>query len=269
MAKATHVSCEISGLLRLRQTIRRSVWLRGDAHALPIEDRRRTPSILTLTILSNNDWHYKQVQYNTQTRIWGQRPCTSAANLAAASPPTSSQEKSQAHCQSEIGENKLHTRRTQLADSSLGPMFQQQALLKKSCQHKIPQLGRRPHHPRLDSFVPLFTTCKNPKRNVLNEPSCPWVVSPFLPKRAKSFPQKTEPTWRSLCTDILSPIFFQTCIKKWLSFFSFQRYQNCNRRSVRTQKYYDLTRTMSILPGMRDFKRDTRPRITVVTSPSF
>ena len=55
MAKATHVSCEISGLLRRRQTIRRNVRLLGDAHALPIDDRRRTPRVLALTILSNND----------------------------------------------------------------------------------------------------------------------------------------------------------------------------------------------------------------------
>ena len=56
MAEATHFSCKISGLLRRRQTIRRSVRL-GDAHALPIDNRRRTPSlsVLALTILSNND----------------------------------------------------------------------------------------------------------------------------------------------------------------------------------------------------------------------
>ena len=63
MAKATHVSWKISGLLRRCQTIRRSVRLLGDAHALPIDDRWRTTSVLALTILSNNDWHYKQVQY--------------------------------------------------------------------------------------------------------------------------------------------------------------------------------------------------------------
>ena len=55
MAKATHVSCKIAGLLRRRQTIRRSVRLLGDAHALRIDDRRRTTSVLALTILSNND----------------------------------------------------------------------------------------------------------------------------------------------------------------------------------------------------------------------
>ena len=53
--KATHVSCKISGQLRRRQTIRRSVQLLGDAHALPIDDRGRTPGVLALTILSNSN----------------------------------------------------------------------------------------------------------------------------------------------------------------------------------------------------------------------
>ena len=54
MAKATRASCKVSGLLRRRQNIRRSMRLFGNAHALPIDDRRRTPSVLALTILSNN-----------------------------------------------------------------------------------------------------------------------------------------------------------------------------------------------------------------------
>ena len=66
---------------------------------------------------------------NTQTRIWRQRPHTYAANLGAACP---SQEKSLAHCKSEIWKE-LGARKTQFADPSLSPMFQQQALLKKSC----------------------------------------------------------------------------------------------------------------------------------------
>ena len=81
MAKATHVSCKISGLLRRRHTIRRSVRLLGDAHALPIDDRRRTPSVLALT---------KQRLTSQTGPVWtrkhesdrGQRPHTYAANLA-------------------------------------------------------------------------------------------------------------------------------------------------------------------------------------------
>ena len=63
-----------------------------------------------------------------------------------------------------------------------GPMFQQQALLKKSCYHEIPQLGWRTDHPRLDSFV---HDVQNSQGNVLNEPTCPQVVSPCLPWKSK------------------------------------------------------------------------------------
>ena len=99
MAKATHISCKISGLLRRHQTIRRSVQLLGDAHAPPIDDRRRTPSVLALTILSNNDWHYKQVQYehaNTNLRAKGlyvrSKPwCCVAANAFPGKVPNSLQ----------------------------------------------------------------------------------------------------------------------------------------------------------------------------------
>ena len=135
MAKATHVSCKISGLLRRCQTIRRSVRLLGDAHALPIDDWRRTPSVLALTILSNNDWHYKQVRCehaNTNLRakatyVRSKPCCCIAANPFAGKVPSSLQirDLERTSC--------THACRTQLADSSLGPMFQQQALLKKSC----------------------------------------------------------------------------------------------------------------------------------------
>ena len=99
MAKATHVSCKISGLLRRRQTVRRSVRLLGDAHALPIDDRRRTTSVLALTTLSNNDWHYKQVQYehaNTNLRakatyVRSKPWCCVAANPFAGKVPSSLQ----------------------------------------------------------------------------------------------------------------------------------------------------------------------------------
>ena len=57
LAAKSPASCAVA------KTIHRSVRLLGDAHALPIDDRRRTPSVLALTTLSNNDWHYKQVQY--------------------------------------------------------------------------------------------------------------------------------------------------------------------------------------------------------------
>ena len=92
MAKATPVSCKISCCVVTKPcalacdflvTLTRSPsTIDGELQAFS-----HLPFFQTMTDITNRS------SMNTQTRIWGQRPPTSAANLAAASSPTPSQEK--------------------------------------------------------------------------------------------------------------------------------------------------------------------------------
>ena len=175
------------------------------------------------SLRTRNKWmDYNRSSMNTQTRIWGQRPHAYAANLAAASPPTPSQEKSLAHCKSEIWKE---------ADTLIvvrwflfGSYVATASTLEESCFYKIPQLGRRTHHPRLDSFV--HDVQKPPRERAKRAfmPISRFALSP--PKDRKVFPKTPKKLggarYRHTFTD------FSQTTKKRLSFFSFQRYQTCN-----------------------------------------
>ena len=104
MAKATHVGCKISCCAFAKQsaevcdvlaTITRSPLTIGGE----LPTFLRLPFFQTMTDITNRS------SMNTQTRIRGQRPPMSAENLAAASPLTSWQEKSQLPANPRFGKN--------------------------------------------------------------------------------------------------------------------------------------------------------------------
>ena len=105
-------------------------------------------------------------------------------------------------------------------------MFQQQALLKKSCYLKIPQLGRLTHHPRLDSFV---HDVQKPPRECANRAFMPmsrFALSPpidrkVFPKRPKKLGGARVPTHFHRFFNLVSK-------NGWVSFLS-NGCQTCNR----------------------------------------
>ena len=98
MAKAIHVSCKISCCAVAKPSAEGCDFL---------ATLTRSPSTIDGELQASSHLRFFQTtiditnksSMNTQTRIWGQRPPTSVANLAVASPPT---KKSLAHCKSEI-----------------------------------------------------------------------------------------------------------------------------------------------------------------------
>ena len=250
MAKATHVSCKISGLLRRRQTVRRSVRLLGDAHALPIDDRRRTTSVVALTILSNNDWHYKEIQYehaNTNlkakaTHVRSKPWCCVAASPFAREVPRSLQIRDL--------ERTSHTQNAVrwFLFGSYVPWTA--STLEEKLLTQIPQLGRRMHHPRLDSFV---HDLQKPPRERAKRAFMPMVVSPCLPQKTEKLSPKGKKLAELVYPHTFTEFFKLVPKNGWVSFLS-----NGTRLVTAERAHAKLLRSNSDhvnFTRMRDFNR--------------